>query len=150
MASGAKPGDKYRSLVATVWDAIDIYKDPAVVLTTFHQARRESALLYAAYFCQYEICNGGFYQFFHNATGVLAPEAIEGFTAIGQTQIADVVRQAMKVMDTPYVRESDPRRDSLPSRDAFREFDKRFYALIDAEAGGFDVAADNYAVLSGA
>jgi Domain of unknown function (DUF4375) len=150
MAPGEKPGDKYRSLVATVWDAIDIDKDPAVFLTTFHQARRKSALLYAAYFCQYEICNGGFYQFFHNAAGVLAPEAIEGFSAIGQTQIADVVRQAMSVLDTPYVRECDSRRDSLPSGDTFGEFDKRFYGLIDTEAGGFDVAADHYAVLSGA
>ena len=150
MASGVIPGDKYRSLVATVWDAIDIYKDPAVFLATFHQARRECALLYAAYFCQYEVCNGGFYQFFHNSTGVLAPEAIAGFTAIGQTQIADVVRQAMNVWDSPYVRDCDSRRDSLPSRDVFREFDDRFYALIDTEAGGFDVAADSYAVLSGA
>ncbi|WP_369973953.1 DUF4375 domain-containing protein [Polaromonas sp. SP1] len=30
--------------------------------------------LFAVHWCQSEICNGGFMQFFANSTGVLAPE----------------------------------------------------------------------------
>lgn len=112
------PEKGYGSLVEPIWDVIDIYEGPEVFLATFGQVQRERGLLYAAHFCQSEVCNGGFRQFFSNSTGVLAPEALEGFKAIGQAQVASLVGEAMQTFGSPYVRERKARQailERLPS-----------------------------------
>ncbi|WP_321477388.1 DUF4375 domain-containing protein [uncultured Paludibaculum sp.] len=137
----------YWSIVEPIWDAMNIYGGPEVFLATFRQVQRDAGLLYAAHFCQSELCNGGFNQFFFNSTGVLAPEALEAFEAIGQIQIANILAQAMASFGSTYLRDRQQRRaalDRLPA-DCFEELDERFFALIDNEAGGFDTAADGYA-----
>lgn len=140
-------GQAYQSILGTVCDVINIYEGPEIFVTTFNQVRREAGLLYAATFCQSEVCNGGFRQFFFNSTGVLAPEAVAGFKAIGQVEVANVVAQAMALLNSPSIRERKARQaalDLLPSR-SFASLEEQFYALIGAENGGFDIAADNYA-----
>lgn len=49
------------SIVGPVWDAIDMYSDPEAFRQTFVSALG-SALLFAAHFCQSEICTGGFHR----------------------------------------------------------------------------------------
>lgn len=44
---------------------------------------------------------GGFSQFFSNSTGVLAPEAVEGFKAIGKPVVAGSVEQTMSLLGLP-------------------------------------------------
>ena len=122
-------------------------------------------LLYAAHFCQSEVCNGGFSQFFSNSTGVLAPEAVEAFKAIGQPGVADSVQQAMSVLGLPYERSRRDRWHALDrvieqyggtvsepfpgvlfrKADSFRPIEHQFYELIRKEGGGFEAAADRYA-----
>ena len=100
--------------------------------------------MFAAHFCQSEVCNGGFDQFFWNSTGVLAPEAVEGFRQIGQSQVAALVESAMELLGSPYPRDRDERQERLshvpkPSLDSL---DQKFFSLIESEAGGFEKAAD--------
>lgn len=136
-----------RASLHLIWDVINIHDGPGMFLTTFNQVSREAGLLFAVEFCQSEICNGGFHQFFFNSTGVLAPEAVDGFTAIGQVQVANLVTRAMAILGSPYIREREARQaalDLLP-RGRFEELDDKFFALLDSEAGGFDAAADRYA-----
>jgi hypothetical protein len=104
-------------------------------------------LLFAAHFCQSEVCNGGFQQFFGNTTGVLAPEALEGFQEIGQSQIAALIEKAMSLIGTPYPRDREERQTRLTqiSRSSLDALDDMFYSLIESEAGGFEAAADRYA-----
>jgi hypothetical protein len=78
-----QPGEQYWNAIDPIWDDIDIDTSESFQ-RTFQNVPRKLGLLYAAHFCQSEVCNGGFTQFFRNSTGVLAPEAIEGFAAIGQ------------------------------------------------------------------
>jgi Domain of unknown function (DUF4375) len=88
-----------------------------------------------------------------NSTGVLAPEAIEAFRAIGLSQLARVVDEATRWIGPEYPREREDRNEKLDSFansnpddwNPFRELDKRFFHLIDSECGGFDTAADVYA-----
>jgi hypothetical protein len=70
-------------------EAINIYDGPEIFLQTFSQVPRAVGLLYTTAFCQVEVCNGGLHQFFGNSTGILAPEAVEGFVAIGQRRIGE-------------------------------------------------------------
>jgi hypothetical protein len=106
-----------------------------------------SALRYAAHFCQSEVCNGGFWQFFSNSTGVLSPEAVLGFRAIGQDGVATVVQAAIDEFGLPYPRDRTLRtlRFARSTPNDFDVLDRRFYALIGVEGGGFQTAADNYA-----
>jgi hypothetical protein len=140
----------YWDTVDPVWDKIDI-DGVEEFLETYAQAPLHAALLYAAHFCQSEVCNGGFHQLFYNSTGVLAPEAVQGFRAIGQHKVADTVQAAMDMVGSPYPRDRELR-GAILSQFSPRSFDalnEQFYAALDSEAGGFEVAADDYAARSG-
>src|SRR5215469_3732409 len=136
----------YWSIVEPVWNAINIGDGPEVFAQTFASVPRVSGLMFAAHFCQSEICNGGFRQFFWNSTGVLAPEAVEGFRDIGQAQVAALIEKGMSLFGTVYPRDRIERRARLAemSRGSFDTLDETFYALIETEAGGFTSAADLY------
>jgi len=133
--------------VEPVCDVIDLYNGPAAFLESIKNIRRPAALLYASLFCEQEVCNGGFNQFFSNSTGVLAPEALEGFQAVGQHEVASVLHQAMTAFGSEYLRERNARQKMLQSftKDHFDELNRRFFVLIRDEAGGYETAADNYA-----
>ncbi len=137
----------YWSIVEPVWDAINISDGPEVFAQTFGSAPRTSGLLFAAHFCQSEICNGGFGQFFGNSTGVLAPEAVEGFREIGQVEVAALIEKAISLFGIVYPRDRKERETRLTqvSRSSLGSLDEMFYSLIDSEAGGFIAAADRYA-----
>src|ERR1700722_16068115 len=149
-----EPGETYWNAIDPIWDDINI--DSAELFRlTFELVPRELGLLYAAHFCQSEVFNGGFTQFFWNSTGVLAPEAIEGFAAIGQLQVAAVVRRAMSMLGAPYPRdradrwaaldELAPAADRQPDStgrigyrriDRFGPLEEEFYSLLRTEADG--------------
>ena len=78
----------YWDTIEPVWDKINIYEGEATFLTSIQPLPRPVVLLYAAHFCLSEIYNGGHLQFFWNNTGILCPEAIEGFNLIGMPQLA--------------------------------------------------------------
>jgi hypothetical protein len=94
---------------------------------------------YAGHCCQSEVCNGGFHQFFSNTTGLLAPEALEGFRAIGAADWAKILAQAIQYFGTPYPRDLDHREEFLPLRqrrpreewEPFYQLDERFYKWAD-------------------
>lgn len=136
----------YWDKVEPFWEAIDIYEGPDVFRQTFSTAPKEVGLLFAAHFCQSEVCNGGLDQFFWNSTGVLAPEAVEGFREIGQIQIANLLEAAMNLVASPYPRDREERQALLSQvpKEALDALDKTFFVLIDSEEGGFQAAADRY------
>jgi Domain of unknown function (DUF4375) len=97
-------------------------------------------LLFAAHFCQSEIVNGGFSQFFFNSTGVLAPEAIEGFKAIGQVSVAESVQEACALFGDPYPRDRPLRHSKLKTIESqlLKSLDQRFWEKIVTANGGFE------------
>jgi hypothetical protein len=111
--------------------------------------------LFAAHWCQSEVCNGGFHQFFTNSTGVLAPEALAGFKAIGVIEWASLLEEAMRFFGEPYPREREVREERLSKVsgkerehwDPFFALDDRFYEWKHAEDD--ERAADAYARSNG-
>lgn len=134
----------YWKVVEPFWDLINIYDGPEVFRSTYDSAPKISGLMFAAHFCQSEVCNGGFGQFFSNSTGVLAPEAVEGFRQIGQPQVAAVVESAIELLGPAYPRDRDEREERVPHlpKGALDVLDEKFFSLIESEAGGFEKAAD--------
>ena len=146
--------EPYWKVVEPIWEEVDIYSGAEAFTKSFMAVRREVGLLYAAFWCQSEVCNGGLGQFFGNSTGVLAPEAVEGFRALGQPQIADLLVQAMGLLGQPYERQRTRRKkllDLLPTDVYDRiarprgDLNKKFFELIHSESGGFEAAANRYA-----
>jgi len=141
------PGSIYWAAVEPFWKQISIHEGPATFCRQFAAVPREVGHLFAAHWCQSEVCNGGFHQFFSNSTGVLAPEAATGFATIGMPGCQATILEAMDVFGHPYPRERDARIERLAGldRDPFGELDCRFYDLLDSENCGFDQSADAYA-----
>jgi Domain of unknown function (DUF4375) len=136
----------YWDVVGALWDVIDIYEGAAIFRKTYNSVPRETGLVFAAHYCQSEVCSGGFEQLFWDPTGVLAPEAVEGFREIGLSQVASVIESAMNVLGPPYPRERDERKSRLSEvpEGAFDTLDETFFALVKSEQGGFRAAANRY------
>jgi hypothetical protein len=148
-----KPGHLYWSKIEPHWDRLTGSWDhgPAHFLATMKDTPVRVQHLYAAHWCISEACNGGFHQFFFNSTGILAPEAANGFAAIGATDLAEVTLEAMSYFGPTYPRDRARRQGKLPDSgdgprdqwDPFTRLDDRFYALL--ETMDWDRLADHYA-----
>ena len=145
----------YWDRLGAAFDQVDIYNGADAFFAGFAPLPAPVQHLFAAHWCQSEVNNGGFDQFFFNSTGVLAPEAEAGFRAIGLTGVADIVREAMARFGAEYPREQEVREaamDAIPSDGGgafggkgrrFSDLDDRFYeAMADRD---FQEAADAYA-----
>ncbi len=141
-------GDAYWSVLESALDGVSIYDGPERFLKQFGAAEVVPRNLFAAHYCQSEICNGGFRQFFENSTGVLAPEAVDAFRLLGMPEISILISNAMAWFGSTYPRERDARMDALSecATSPFDNQDTAFYRLLDSENGGFYHAADKYAL----
>jgi Domain of unknown function (DUF4375) len=144
----------YWKLVEPVWDVISIYDGPEAFLAQFGAANAVSRTLFAAHWCQSEVQNGGLRQFFHNSTGVLAPEAAAAFDALEMPKTANVVRSAIGWFGPTFPRDREHRMEALDRYVAersdhdgpFAELDDQFFDLIAEENGGFEAAADKFSL----
>lgn len=98
------PGNLAWSLVEPWWKHINIYRGPAVFRKSLRLVPEEVANLYAVHFCDSEVLNGGFLQFYMNSTGVLATEALRGLRALGLTEAAKVLARTMRRFGKEYSR----------------------------------------------
>jgi hypothetical protein len=144
----------YWAAVEPIWKKVSIYEGPEVFLRQYAASPLTSRVLLAAHWCQSEVNNGGFSQFFGNSTGVLAPEAAQAFEALGMPKVAALVKRAMEFFGPEYLRECGSREDAFEAyvdahgedaEDPFASLDDEFFELIKSEAGGFRASADAYA-----
>lgn len=148
-----RPGEHYWMVVEPIWRSISIYQGPEVFLRQFRTVRPEVGHLFAAHWCQSEVRNGGLHQFFSNSTGVLAPEAVEAFRAIGLYEWTKILEEAMAYFGHPYPRDQDERlrilsrarRKKRTEWDPFYQLDERFYRWLHAASDRWEPAADRYA-----
>ena len=70
----------------------------------------EAVHLFCIHHLLSQVENGGLWQFFYNADGDFAPEARDGFRAIGMDDAAEVIQQAMDKLGKRYPRQQDRRR----------------------------------------
>ncbi len=134
-----EPGSDYWDAIEPYCEVIDIYDTPLTFLKSLAGLPRWCRHLLAVHWCDSEICNGGFHQFFYNSTGILAPEAVEGFQAMRLESIANVVKEAMLRLGEPYARDREERWEGLARLEsdgylnenskAFQELDDRYYAV---------------------
>lgn len=141
VAKGRNAEVDYWSLVEPVWLRLNHSWDagPEEFARLFRSVRPEIGHLYAAHWCQSEVRNGGLHQFFSNTTGLLAPEAMDGFRAIGAEDWGKILAQAMTHFGATYPRDRYDREEFLPMRqrcpreewDPFYQLDVRFFDWAD-------------------
>lgn len=148
-------GDKYWALVETVWEKISIYDGEKIFLAQYENAPNAARLLFAAHWCQSEIRNGGLRQLFLNSTGVLTPEAIHGFKAIGTPKLAEVIQEAVALFGSVYPRAKSTRRKVLSGANKeeisaqLEKLESKFFQHMETENGGFENAAARFAAANG-
>jgi hypothetical protein len=146
-------GEAYWQAIEPIWDVISIYDGPDVFLAQFRSVIPQLGHLFAAHWCQSEVCNGGFHQFFWNSTGVLAPEAVNGFIALGLPDCAAIIKDAMAFFGPNYPREQSKRIEVLNQLSQggfaeeylFKELDDRFFVALGERSERFCGLADDYA-----
>ena len=136
----------YWHFIEPIWDQINIYDGADIFLSTYATAKPPAGAIYAAHFAQSEICNGGFYQLFSNSTGVLSPEAVQGFRLIGMDKTAGLLNAAMEMLGNTFPRDRGARQKVLKnlSKEKFDQLDKAFFKEIAQENGGFVAAANAF------
>jgi hypothetical protein len=161
----------YWTLVEPMFEKISIDNAAEFARTTALQPR-PVVIVFAAHFSLSEINNGGLLQLFYNSTGVLVPEAIEGFEAMKMTELSSLLQDAAELLGQTFPRDREKRWDALLSiadttaaeqkaimrtnkdftmatyqamrTKAFDSFNEQVWELAATERGGFDQAADHY------
>ena len=128
---------------------ISIYESPEAFLKDYASAPPVHQTIFAAYWLQGEVLNGGLGQFFGNDTGVLAPEAVNACRALNMPRLAAKLQEAVAWFGSPYPRDREAREALLVSvedsgSDPFDKFDEEVAELIYEEAGGLETSALAY------
>lgn len=125
---------------------ISIYESPEVFLKDYATAPPVHRTIFAAYWLQGELLNGGLGQFFGNDTGVLAPEAVDACKVLNMPRLAVKLQEAMAWFGSPYPRDREARETQLESAadsglDPFEKLDEEVADLICEEGIGLEASA---------
>jgi hypothetical protein len=164
---------EYSSKIQHLFGKVNIYDGVSSFFESVEDVPHPLLLLYAAHFCLSELHNGGFLQLFWNSTGVLVPEAVDGYTAIGMPKLAAIFASAAAHLGSPFPRGRQQRWDALlraslytdaelelvfrqaknlyhgyaeaTAKLPFDTLEREVWELADSEGGGFQERAVTYA-----
>lgn len=130
----------YRDIIEPYWDRVT-HEDWETFARQFAALPSAAKHLYSTHWTQSEVQNGGLGQYFHNSTGILAPEAVEGFRALQMPRTAEALVDAISLFGDEYPRDRKARENVIPPT----LVEDRFSELLETEAGGYWDAADRFA-----
>jgi uncharacterized protein DUF4375 len=84
--------EPYWEILEPFFAGIDTGGSPETYGEAIRQVPRPVVLMYATHMCLAEVHNGGLLQFFWKSTGIVAPETIQGFVAMGMPKLASLVK----------------------------------------------------------
>jgi len=118
------------AIIQPVWSYADIYgslEDYESSLARFSGPQR---LVFAIHWYASEVNNGGHDQFFFNSTGIVWPDALEGFKEIGSEKAYAILFEATSRFGVKPSRDRELRMEQLERIEGgFDDLDDRFYEL---------------------
>jgi hypothetical protein len=105
--------ESYWEVVEPLFETVEYGDSPEAFARSIAPLPYNAVILFSAHMCLAEVHNGGLLQLFWNTTGVLVPEGIEGFSAIGMPTMAALIREAASPLGSLYPRDRDERWDAL-------------------------------------
>ncbi|HWG47925.1 MAG TPA: DUF4375 domain-containing protein [Gemmataceae bacterium] len=149
------PGDDCERVVIPLYKVFHArYMEEGVpgVLEWLAELPVQVRYLFTAHACWIDAFPSGLLLFYHLSHGILAPEAVDGFRALGMPECAETLAEANAVFGPEFPRELQVRNQllKLPGSEEFRDFtahDERFFAALEREEGadGFMEVVDRYA-----
>ena len=94
-AEGLDDANLAWAVIEPLWDAISFSGGWRATSKILKNASVGQIGLFSLDWCQKEVRNGGFAQFFENSTGMLTPEALAGFRMIGAIAYAKLLTAAL-------------------------------------------------------
>jgi len=120
------------AVIDPVWSTINIYEGPDIYEQTQKAFSSGQIQLTAIHWHISEVCNGGHYQFYSNSTGIVWPEALDGYRTIGLPEVADILQEAADRYGGNLSRDRDTREAQIDAQDYdLEDLDKRFYAVYE-------------------
>ncbi len=124
--------------LAGIWNDMPTTDNGEENLLWFRRLTPVQQVIYSSHYLAAEVYNGGFHQYFHNNTGLNAPEAVESFRELGLNDVADLVKEAMLVFGPEFPRDRELRQaflDAIPGDEPaewnpFFLIDEKFYDII--------------------
>jgi len=114
-------------VIEKIWDWMDFYGEYEPFRLQMSELTPGQRAVYSTQWLSSEVSNGGFHQFFFNSTGMLGPEAVDGFRLLGLPELAARVLDAFRFAGLePYVRAREERCELLPDYD---DRSSEWYAL---------------------
>lgn len=126
----------YPAFYEPYYDSFNFYDGREAWLQSIVNIPPKAVHLFSVHWLHLEVYNGGFWQYFFNSTGTTAPEAIEGFTAIGMPNVSRVVEEAMAQLGSTFPGDKSTREEIVGPPDDrmdFGDLDDRLYELADTE-----------------
>lgn len=130
---------KYDSweLIEPLWDNVSIYDGIDVYNKDLGRFTDSQRKIFALYWYDAEVKNGGHDQFFFNSTGIVWKDAYEGFKMIGAAQLADNFKKAIDMFGGEVPFDRSERQDALEELyenkdfDDFRKLDVFYYSFAE-------------------
>jgi hypothetical protein len=116
-----------RRVLEKMWPRVDIYRGSSKLKEGLARATAGQVAVYATWFSDSEICNGGFHQFFSNPTGILYREALAGFERIGAKRYAKLLATAGALLGKTVPRDHE-RRNARLERMTYDDWEARIAA----------------------
>lgn len=91
---GSGDYDLVRSALSVIWHEFPIDTDPRAMDRALRALPPGLCALHALAWCDAEVRNGGYHQFFSNSWGALTAEAIDGYRLIGAARRAELLAAA--------------------------------------------------------
>jgi len=103
----------YWELLEPIFESINIYEGPEAYAASIAELPRRCVMLYAMHMSLAEIYNGEFLQLFWNNTGIVVPDAVEGFALIEMPKASALLTRAAGLLGDSYPLNREDRWDAL-------------------------------------
>lgn len=117
-------------VVEPMWWSVSVYDGPAQYERDLRRFSREQRYLFACLCYLGEVNNGGHDQFYANSVGIVWRDALAGFRAFEEHEVAEILAESARRMGgAPSLVRRERLDAQLRLRPDFRDLDERLYRL---------------------
>lgn len=117
-------------VIEPLWWNVSVYDGPAQYERDLQRYSRSQRHLFACMCYIGEVNNGGHDQFYANNVGIVWKDALAGFRAFGEQDVASILAEsAQRLGGQPSLERSERFETWLRERPDFRDLDERFYRI---------------------
>jgi Domain of unknown function (DUF4375) len=123
-------GDDYFPVVKPVFWSVSIYDGPEKYESDLANFSTEQRLVLAYHWYLSEVNNGGHYQFYDNSTGIVWPDALKAFRAIGHQEVVTIIEEsALRLGGDPSLDREARQRQLEDMHPDFEDLDQELFKL---------------------